>query len=85
MCISPILAAYFTSPMIKEVQNKTNKCIEESTELSPLIKDKKIMLSPITLYIDDGAILTSSPDLNTMALNPHMAITEGTMIGSSQK
>src|SRR5258708_817580 len=59
--------AYFTSPMIEEVHYKMNKHIKETTELSPLAKDKKITLSPITLYVDDRAILTSSPDLNTTA------------------
>src|SRR5258708_33366881 len=72
-CISPILAVYFTSLMIREVHLRTKKHIEESPELSSLAKEENIMLSPITLYVDDGVILTSSPDLiattqiNTMA------------------
>ena len=53
-CVSPILAAYFTSPMIEEVHTKTNRRIAESAELSPLIKDKNITLSPITLYVEIG-------------------------------
>src|SRR5260221_14795723 len=63
LCVSPILAAYFTSPMIGEVHLRTKKCIEESPELSSLAKEENIMLSPITLYVDDGVILMSSPDL----------------------
>src|SRR5258708_12554718 len=62
--------------MNEGVQYKMNKHIEESTELSPLAKDKKIMLSPITLYVDDRAILTSGPDLNTTACINTMAFEE---------
>ena len=35
-CVSPILAAYFTSPMIEEVQQKTTSWLKEHPELSPL-------------------------------------------------
>src|SRR5258708_4628548 len=65
-CILPILAAYFTSPMIREVHQRTNKHIETSDELSTLVKEK-VSLSPTTLYVDDGAILASSPTLETKA------------------
>src|SRR5260370_6759532 len=40
-CILPILAAYFTSPMIGEVHWSTNEQIKTSTELSSLVKDEK--------------------------------------------
>src|SRR5258708_24664531 len=62
-CISPILAAYFTSPMIGKVHQEATTCIEDSTELSPIIRENKATLSPTTLYVDNGAILTSGPTL----------------------
>src|SRR5258705_6111760 len=67
-CVSPILAAYFTSPMIGEVHCEASTCIEGSAELSPLVRGNKVTLSPTTLYVDDdGAILASGPTLEVTA------------------
>src|SRR5258708_13264426 len=63
LCILPILAAYFTSPMIGKVHQEATTRIEDSTELSPLIRENKATLSPTTLYVDNSAILTSGPTL----------------------
>src|SRR5258705_13931892 len=61
-CVLPILAVYFTSPMIGEVHHVATSHIKECTELStPLVRDDKATLSPTTLYVDDGAILASGP------------------------
>src|SRR5260370_35861804 len=75
-CVSPILAAYFTSPMVGEVHKRTNKCIADSTELSTLANEGKVTLSPMTLYVDDGVILTSRPSLVTTAWVTTMAFEE---------
>src|SRR5260370_20107927 len=65
-CVLPILAAYFTSPMIREVHWRTNKHIETSNQLRKLVQTEKVSLSPTTLYVDDGAILASGPTLEPM-------------------
>src|SRR5260370_4426629 len=75
-CVSPILVVYFTSPMVGEIHHRTNTHMEESTELSTLIKEGKVMLSPTTLYVDDGAILASGLSLNTTAQIVTMAFEE---------
>ncbi len=75
-CVSPILAAYFTSPMVGEIQRKTNTRMKESPELSNLMKECKVMLSLTMLYVDDGALLTSGPSLETMANIVTMAFEE---------
>ncbi len=67
LCILPILAAYFTSPMIGKVHQEATTRIEDSTELSPLIRENKATLSPTTLYVDNSAILTSGPTLEITA------------------
>src|SRR5260370_26138086 len=66
-CVSPILAAYFTSPMIREVHQRTSMCIIKTPELSSLLAGGNITLSPITLYVDDRAILASGPTLEMTA------------------
>src|SRR5258705_2447980 len=55
-CISPILAAYFTSPMVGEVHCVATSWIKGCTELSTLVRDDKATLSLTMLYVDDGAI-----------------------------
>src|SRR5260370_3058578 len=75
-CVSLILAAYFTSPMISEVLGRTNLQMDETQELSSFITEEKVMLSPITLYIDNGAILTSGPMLDSTACIITMAFKE---------
>ncbi len=66
-CVSLILAAYFTSPMIGEVHHRTSTCIGKTPELSTLTTEGSITLSPTTLYVDDSAILASGPTLESMA------------------
>src|SRR5258708_9973428 len=66
-CISPILAAYFTSLMIGEVHCVASTHIEGSAELSPLVRGNKPTLSPTTLYVDDRTILASGPTLEVTA------------------
>src|SRR5260221_2318641 len=75
-CVLPILAAYFTSLMIRTVHHVTSTCIEESTELSPLFREDKITLSPTMLYVDNGAIMASGPSLDTTAQMSSMAFEE---------
>src|SRR5260370_19361249 len=50
--------------------------MEESTELSHLMKERKVMLSLITLYVDEGAILASGPTLEATAQIATMAFEE---------
>src|SRR5260221_1593660 len=66
-CISPILAAYFTSLMIGEVHCVASTHIEGSAELSPLVRGDKVTLAPTTLYVDNGTILASGPTLEVTA------------------
>src|SRR5258708_11486470 len=67
LCILPILAAYFTSPMIDKVHQEATTRIEDSTELSPIIRENKHKLTPTSLYVDDGAILTTGHTLQITA------------------
>ncbi len=53
--------------MIGKVHQEATTCIEDSTELSPIIRENKATLSPTTLYVDNGAILTSGPTLEITA------------------
>src|ERR1700677_670030 len=62
-CVSPILAAFFTSPMINEIHRSATERIEQIPELSPLSRSNQATLSQTTLYVDDGAILASGPTL----------------------
>ena len=55
---------------------ENNTCMEESPELSNLIKECKVTLSPTMLYADDGALLTSGLSLKTMAKIVTMAFEE---------
>ncbi len=59
-CASPILAAYFTAPMCKAVEEGTRRRIEAHPELSPIIQAGKATVAPLTLYVDDGSITASA-------------------------
>ena len=64
-CTSPILVAYFTTPMCEAISKETKEKIEKDTELSTLIRAGKASHAPLTLYIDDGSIATSAHNCNT--------------------
>src|SRR5258708_37202667 len=62
--------------MIGMVHQATSTHIENSAELSPLLREDKITLSPITLYVDDSPIMASGPTLDMTAQTITMAFEE---------
>ena len=70
-CVSPVLAAYFTSPMINKVHRNTAIRIEQSPELSTLLHNNQVTLLQTTLYVDDGTILALGPTLKVTFKETH--------------
>src|SRR5260370_18454353 len=62
--------------MIREVHQRMNTHVAASPELSTLFTERKITLSPTTLYVDNGAILMSGPTLDTTGQIIKMAFKE---------
>src|SRR5260370_36283334 len=62
--------------MIREVHQRMNTHVAASPELSTLFTERKITLSPTTLYVDDGSILMSGPTLETTGQITKMAFEE---------
>ena len=63
-CTSPILVAYFTSPMCEAISKGAREKIERDPELSTLMHTGKASHAPLTLYVDDGSIATSAHNCN---------------------
>ena len=64
-CTSPILAAYFTSPMNEAIARGTREKLENEPELSDTINVGKAGQAPLTIYVDDGLIAASAHDRRT--------------------
>jgi hypothetical protein len=60
-CVSPILAAYFTSPMSKAIAESVAKELSNDPELSAQHSKNLIKPHPLTLYVDDGSLAASAP------------------------
>ena len=61
-CTSPILAAYFTSPMTKAIAHGMKYRLENEPELSDIINTGKVSQAPLTPYVDNGSITASAHD-----------------------
>ena len=66
-CTSPILVAYFTSPMCEAISKGAREKIERDPELSTLMHTRKASHAPLTLYVDGGSIAASAHNRNTSA------------------
>ena len=60
MCVSPILAAYFTAPLSKAISMITEARLTDHKTIQANMHANCSALHPHTLYVDDGSISTSA-------------------------
>ena len=59
-CTSPILAAYFTSPLGEAIRQGFTTVVGHNPKLSQILNLNHNSLVPLTLYVDDGLIAASA-------------------------
>lgn len=73
-CVSPILAAYLTSPLSEAIHEST-KISNLPTEMAKRAKNDKAVDTKLWLYVDDGKLHVASEDVETNSLILGRALT----------